>query len=347
MEVIELQGHVTRSGKGIAATLRWEAANTGARYDTVADEDGLFHLLVAQKGLYGVGLRPAEGASFARDVEVRESGTHDFDAPANAVTVLVTSSNGMPVAEARVAYDVRRPPPQSEQLETGSPMTDSSGRVVLPPLPVGSLSIRVTAKGYRAGTAGPLDITPQTAAPQVDVVLGPGAGIRLSLREPGGSPAGGARVWSEQWMTRADAAGVAVCEEELTVGEPLVAFDSLGRMGFFRYAGGQDQLLAIPESGPPLVVRFMTPEGAPLAGRHVILGVDGVFDTKILLEQRTLSGSDWLSRQDGTLRLGGIPGTGSLTIYPSGRPDLAVHRALPVAEEIPFTESLEGTAPAH
>jgi hypothetical protein len=112
-------------------------------------------------------------------------------------------------------------------------------------------------------------------------------------------------------------------------------------MGFFRFSGAKEQILDIPAPGPPVTVVFRSPDGTPLAARNVVLGVDGIMDVRRFAERSLASGSDTASRADGSLRILGLPARGALTLYPLGRPDLAVTRDLPVADPVLFTLPLE------
>lgn len=118
-------------------------------------------------------------------------------------------------------------------------------------------------------------------------------------------------------------------------------FDASGRMGFFRFSGAKEQILDIPIPGPPVTVVFRSPDGTPLVARNVVLGVDGIMDARRFAERSLASGSDTASKADGTLRILGLPAHGVLTLYPLGRPDLAVTSDLPVLEPVLFTLPLE------
>ncbi len=69
----------------------------------------------------------------------------------------------------------------------------------------------------------------------------------------------------------------------------------------------------------------------------VHLAVDGILDDKRFADQALASGGQWVSDETGRMSVAGIPGQGTLTIYPFGKPDLAVTRILPVTEELTFT----------
>lgn len=108
-------------------------------------------------------------------------------------------------------------------------------------------------------------------------------------------------------------------------------------MAFTRWSGEKEQVIEIPPSGPPVTIRFQTPSGQPIK-KLVRVGVDDIimFDGPFA-QQVTSSGSQWSSGADGIARIIGLPARGILTVFPVGRPDLAVTRPLPVTEEIVVT----------
>jgi hypothetical protein len=69
----------------------------------------------------------------------------------------------------------------------------------------------------------------------------------------------------------------------------------------------------------------------------VHLAVDGILDDRRFAEQALAAGGQWSSDAGGRMRVAGLPGQGTLTIYPFGRPDLALTRTLPVLDELVFT----------
>jgi hypothetical protein len=107
-------------------------------------------------------------------------------------------------------------------------------------------------------------------------------------------------------------------------------------LGVFHWSGDDLQDLVIPPSAPPILVRFVSPDGQPRSRWATFFAIDGVtyVDNSKRIE---LVGGDFRSRPDGTFRIGGLPASGTLTIWPLGIPNLAVTRPLPVLEEIVFT----------
>lgn len=259
VELLELRGRVTRHGKGIAARMHWEAYNSGAAYETMADEDGRYSVTVAQKGRHFVRVRAGDGRTFARDFSVGDLQRYDIEIPENKVAITVVTEKGTPVVAARITYEVLTPPPEGPQEDVGQRRTDKEGKATLPPLPSGTLKASISAEGFRQAETQPLEITEKTGDEEILVTLTTGAGMRVHILDSMGSPAANARVWSqsENAHTVADASGTAVFEEPLFAGAPLIAFDARGSMGFFRYSGDEEQTLFIPPSGPPILVRFL------------------------------------------------------------------------------------------
>jgi hypothetical protein len=150
----------------------------------------------------------------------------------------------------------------------------------------------------------------------------------------------GAKVWTRRdygYGVVTNGSGVAEWAQPLPSGSPLLAVDTNGRMLFSRYGGEQEQTLLFQPPGPPVVVRFLKPDGAPLTEGSVAVAVDGILDDMRFLEQAIAAGGDARPGSEGRLRVAGLPASGLLTIFPWGRPDLAVNRDLPVREEIVFT----------
>lgn len=334
VEITEVRGRITHRKQGVAARLRLEAFNTGSTFDARSESDGRYSLRVAQLGRHFLRIRTEGGALFNKTLVVGNPDSYDVEIPSNSIRVNVLS-NGVPVPRARVAYEIRSPPNETQQ-EVGFLETDSEGSVMLPPLSAGTLRVRASAKGFIAAVAQPLAVT-EGSDETIAVTLKPGDGVVVRILDPSGAPASRAVTWSEATAAVADELGVAVLQASLPRGAPLVTFDISGNMGFFRYSGDEEQVVQIPRPGPPIVVRFLSPENKPLAGRNVFLGVDGVIDDRRFLNQALQAGGDPLSRPDGTLRVAGVPPNGEISIWPAGRPDLAVMRRLPVSEEIVFT----------
>ena len=342
VSLMEVSGRVTRRGKGVAARIRWEACNSGAHNETQSDDDGRYSLVLAQKGTYVVVVRRDDGPTFQKNfVSVVDSGEYDVEIPENHVVVTVTTvttNQETPVAAAFVGYEVDSQPTGGLQVNMGDQRTDQDGRTLLPPLPSGFLVLHVFAPGFRPARSEPLEITEKTGDAEVPVRLTAGSQTLVHVLGSTGSPAANARIWSGENVSVTDSSGTAIFEVPLPEGAPLVMYDTSGSMGFFRSSGEQEQTFEIPPSGPPIIVRFLTPDGGPLARREVFVGVDGVLDVVRTSDQAAAAGGDASgSRADGTLRVAGIPARGVLTIAPYGRPDLAITRPLPVQEEIVFT----------
>jgi hypothetical protein len=344
VELTEIRGRVTRRGAGIVARLRFESNNAGVAADAVTDEDGRYRVVVAQPGGYSVTVRNETGPEHGAGCWVPRQAAQvecDIDVPANAITVRVRTEDGSDVPpSARVTYRVDEPPPSGKTIHgPGSLSLGADGAAELPPLPNGVLSSEARADGYRVTSAAPLVVADDTKV-DVTIVLRKGTGIRFTLVDPSGRPAAGARLWSRrdlQYGVITDTSGVGRWEQPLAPGSPLLSFDQGGRMLFARYTGDPEQTLRFPEPGPPVSVRFLSPDGKPVPGNNVVVGIDGVLDESRYSDQALAAGGDLYSGADGRLRVAGLPASGLLTLYPPGRPDLAVSRDLPVREEIVFT----------
>ncbi len=334
IEVVEVTGTIKKKGVGLLAGLKWEAVNQGGTVFSRSDENGRFSLRLPHPGPWGVGIRGDDGSEWSEDVEVGRNRTFDFDLPSNKVTIKVTSPSGTPVSEARVMYEVVGP--SGARIDFGTRTTNADGEVSLPVVPLGRLTTKAFAKGFRPADGAPLEVQEGTGRAIVRIQVIEGAGIRVHVVSPDGSPSAGAIVWSGDLGTTADGNGVAVFEQELPSRAPLVAFDVKGNMGFFRFEA-DEQSIRIPMSGPPIRVRFRGADGRPVYGQNVIVGADGVLDDRRLLNQALLSGGDAHSKRDGTMNVTGIPGEGLIMIAPWGHLELGRYVAAPVMEELTFT----------
>lgn len=337
VEISEVHGIVRRNGRPLAAEMRWEIGNGVASLQTRTGPDGDYRFLVAQSGDWGVGLRDEAGRVFAESCAVRSDTQCDFDVPANRLRVRVTDESDAAVQKAAVSYRVRDPAGGGEPRELGGETTDSEGVAELPPLRSGLLSVDVRAEGFAPGRANPVEVTAETLEREVAVVLRRGAGIRISVIAPDGTPARQARVRSGAYGAVADESGIARFEAPLSPGSPLVVFDLRGEMAFSRFSGEESSEVRIPRSGPPIRLRLQEPDGKPLPNVGVHVAVDGILDDSRFLDQILWSGGQWASNESGEMLLTGLPGQGSLTVYPAGRPDLALTRVLPVTETLVFS----------
>lgn len=339
LQLREVHGRVSQGGKDLPARVSILAPNPGIRAATRTDERGQYQLVVAQPGLYFMTVRTGDGRSVSRPCTLEEDAretTCDVDVPANAVVVSVQTEDGRATPPSTsVDWDLTGPPPSNERLDFGYGLAPASdGNIVLPPLAEGTLSVRARAEGYRVSSATPLVVTKELADTRVTIVLRKGSGRLLRIVDPSGQPARGALVWSGAHGCRADGEGIARFEESLVAGSPLIAFDGGGHMLFTRAPSEDAEVLQIPPSAPPVTVRLRSPDGAPVANTGVLIAVDGILDDRRFLDQCLACGGQQVSGPDGVVRICGLPGSGLLTVFPFGRPDLRVERALPVGEEI-------------
>lgn len=337
VEVFEVFGTVRRAGRSMLAEMKWEMGNGVAEVRARTDADGEYRLFVAQPGEWGVGLRDEQGRVFGDACVVASDVRCDFDLPSNVVRARVVDEADRPVAGARIDYEVHGPGPERLRVDVGGEATNDAGLAELPPLRAGLLTLSVRAERFAPATAGPIEITESTTEREVVVRLRDGARLRILISAAGGGPARKARVWSGAYGAVADDDGLAILESPLSPGAPLIAFDLGGAMAFSRFPGGDSFEIRIPRPGPPIQVRFQRPGGTPLPDMGVHLAVDGILDDLRFSEQALAAGGQWSSDAGGRMRVAGLPGQGTLTIYPFGRPDLALTRTLPVLDELVFT----------
>lgn len=335
--VFEVHGTVRRGGRPMPAEMKWEMGNGVAALWTRTDADGRYSLFVAQPGDWGVGMRDESGRVFGESCVVTSDLRRDFDVPSNRIRARVVDEKDDAVSGVRVDYEVHGPGSEHQRRNVGSEVTDEAGVAVLPPLRAGQLTLKVFAEGFAPGTSEPLEVTEVTSEQEITVRLRRGAGIRLTVVTADGTPARRAQVWAGRNGFAADETGIVVFETSLAPGSPLIAFDLRGEMAFTRFPGGESFEIRIPRSGPPIRVRFQSPDATPVPNVGVHLAVDGILDDKRFFDQLFPSGGQVVSDETGAMRVTGIPGRGTLTIYPFGRPDLALTRTLPVLDELVFT----------
>lgn len=341
IEVLEVSGRVERRGDGVAAHLVFEspASSAGAEADT--DEQGRYRVAVAEKSRYSVRIRTEGFPDFPAAIDVAGDTRKDFELPANRYIVRVQSAeDGKPLAKARVDYEVgsaswnSRNDPLSAKGFTGE-----DGSLELPPVPEGQLKVTARIVGYRPGEARPVRVEGTSEGGDILVSLKKAPSVALRLVEPEGTPASGGWIWTAgpRGAPPTSDDGSTIFDGDLAPGAPFFAFDGRGRMAFTRWSGEKEQVIEIPASGPAVTIRFQNSAGQPIK-RLVRVGVDDVimFDGPFA-QQVTWSGSQWSSGPDGIARIVGLPARGTLTVFPGGRPDLAVTRPLPVTEEIVVT----------
>jgi hypothetical protein len=333
----EVSGRVTAAGAATAAKLRFWAVNTSHTFETEADEDGVYRIGLVRRGDFFVGIRRPGFEDFQARLTLEGDEPRDehadFDVPVNRVTVRIfAAKTGEPIAGA-TAF-----------VEGGggfSGTTDASGAAVLSPLPKNSYTITGSAKGYRSSEPVRLDVDEGTREREIRIGLLLSADIRLRVLDIGGVPLVGASVYAMSGPDtisggRTDSSGIAVLPNPFPPAQPLVAWDSGGHIGVYRWSGEEQQDLVIPPSAPPILVRFVSAGGEPRPRWAPGFSIDGV-QIPLFMNRFESSGGDTLSRADGTFRLAGLPASGLLVLWPFGIPQLAVTRPLPVTEEIVFT----------
>ncbi len=341
VEVFEVSGRVERHGDGVAAHLVFESPSSSARAEADTDEQGRYRVVVAEKSRYAVRIRTEGFLDFPAAIDVAGDTHRDFELPANRYVVRVQSAeDGKPLAKARVDYEVgsaswnSRNDPLSAKGFTGE-----DGSLELPPVPEGQLKVTVRIVGYRPGEAPPVRVESTSEGGDIFVSLKKSPSVAIRLVEPEGVPARGGFIWTAGGRGAPPTAddGSTIFDGDLAPGAPFFAFDGRGRMAFTRWSGEREQVIEIQPSGPPVTIRFQNSAGQPIK-RLVRVGVDDVIMFEGPFSQQvTWSGSQWSSGADGIARIVGLPARGTLTVFPGGRPDIAVTRPLPVTEEIVVT----------
>lgn len=335
-----VSGRVTAGGLGTAARLSFRAVNAGLSFETDADDSGNYRIELVKRGRFQVAILRPGFEPFAADLRLEGDEPRDeradFDVPVNRITVrIVEAESGLPIPAATAfVTDLQQGP----NFGTGA---DDSGRATLPPLKKGSYRVTANAKGYQESAPQTVVVDEGSREQELEFKLRKSTGPRLRVLGSGGEPLAGASVAAIFGANAISAArtaadGIVVLANPFSPGQPLVAWDAAGRLGVFRWSGEDQQDLVIPPSGPPILLRFVSPSGEPRPNWAPNFSVDGV-QVPPFAERFTSSGGDAISRADGTFRLAGLPASGVLVLWPAGSPDLAVTRPLPVSEEIVFS----------
>jgi hypothetical protein len=314
--------------------------NAGLSFETDADDSGNYRIELVKRGRFQVGIFRPGFEAFAADLRLEGDEPRDeradFDVPVNRIAVrILDAESGQPIPAATAfVTDLQQGP----NFGQGA---DDSGRATLPPLKKGSYRITANAKGYQESAPQTVVIDDSSQEKELDFSLRKSTGPRLRVLGAGGEPIAGASVGAMSGANAISAArtgadGIVVLAVSFPPGQPLVAWDTAGRLGVFRWSGDEQQDLVIPPSSPPILLRFVSPGGEPRPNWAPNFSVDGV-QIPPFAERFTISGGDATSRPDGTFRLAGLPSSGLLVLWPFNLPDLAVTRPLPVSEEIVFT----------
>ncbi|MEO8055903.1 MAG: hypothetical protein ABI768_12170 [Acidobacteriota bacterium] len=335
----EVSGRVTAGGAPTAAKLRFWAVNTGHSFETEAGDDGIYRLALVRRGWYTVGIRRPGAPRFGAELkleggELRDEHA-DFDVPLNRVVVRILEARvGQPIPGAEVFVEDGR--------GNFSEHADSEGKATLPPLEKGWYEITGRAKGHQRSKPQRILVDESTGEREIEIRLQPSADVRIRVLDAHGTLAVRAAVGVMEVGgdtvsgALTDDQGVALLPDPISKGQALAVWDAGGRIGVFRWSGEEQQDLVMPRPGPPVAVRFVAPDGEPRPRWATLFAIDGIAyrdgSTRI-----AACGGDHQSRPDGTFRICGLPATGTLRIWPFGKPDLAVTRPLPVTEEIVFT----------
>ncbi|HVS10571.1 MAG TPA: carboxypeptidase-like regulatory domain-containing protein [Planctomycetota bacterium] len=168
----------------------WRTTSTGA--------DGSWRIEGLLPGSYDVYLAGRSAIEVIRVARLRFTGrgeeTFELRAPAASLSGVV-SGEGEPSVFAVVILEALDSPPGEEGF-VARVFTDASGRYELPHLRGGRYKlIVVPTQGGRAyEEVGPVDLAEGEERSGLDVVLAPGAILRLSVSQADGGPVGGARV---------------------------------------------------------------------------------------------------------------------------------------------------------
>jgi hypothetical protein len=339
IQIYEMTGKVTRGEDPVAATLRWRSWLTDDLFRAEANAVGEYRVLLSQLDSFTVLIDGDDFVDFADHVYVRGDGQQDFRIPRNRFRVhIVDSKNGGPIVRAAVHWGLKVK--DSTMARAAQVETDVDGNADLPPLQAGAISFFVTADGYRASSRVEVSVDSGASGGDQTIALERGVEFRVRVEDPVGRPIQGATVsWGDGLVSNpAGLDGVITIDEPLTSGQPLSVFSSSGQVGVFRWSGDEDSAFRMPAPGEPFTVEFQTPDGKPvgtLMARYAINGIPIAAPFDYLARQQ--SGGDINSRKDGTLRIAGLPRDGVVSVWPAGRPDLALTRPLPIRERLLLT----------
>jgi hypothetical protein len=167
---------------------------------TRTDEQGRYETIFWEPGEYMAEVKirdvpPFWDAGFA----IRHSQTLDFHVPNTRFVVQVRdATTGKAIAGANVIaasiFEDRR---SGEGRVAQTTTTDATGRALLPPMRPGEMIIRARADGYFESDVTREMVRQPDAEGAFEISLRPvGDTIRVTLRNPDGSPAAAARLWA-------------------------------------------------------------------------------------------------------------------------------------------------------
>lgn len=334
VRICRVAGEVTRKGKPVAGTsMKWHQGGASFEAVSVADEDGHYEILLSPSD-YVVVLDGPDFRRHAEMLDVKRDRDVDFVIPANRTEVkVVDAATGAPIPGAKVGWHLEAKG-ESHLTRAESVVSDDSGLARLPPFPPGGVSVVARARGYRISEPQKLDITKESASAELEIRLAKGFETRLRLQDANGNPIRGAWAMlpSGQRTEPSDEAGEVVFEEKLIGGDPVFATSGTGSLVLARYAG-EDVPIRIGAPSRPFTVRFLAASGRPVASEQIQYAIDGVRVPQPMdYLARMAAGGDLSSKVDGALVVAGLPPSGSLTIWPSRKPEAVVTRPLPIAE---------------
>jgi hypothetical protein len=347
IRTVRATGQVERGGGGVRARLTFRHTASGQEFKAQSEDTGLYRADLSLTGHYGVTIDGDDFSGFIDQLTVPDSTAivqNDFVIPARRYRVRVTeAATGKPVPAAKVGYAWQRKRDDEIGSWTDAVAVDADGRARLRPVGSGVLSLWAAAEGFRAGETKEVEVREDSKKDrdeerEIALTLEKSDRHRFRILDFSGRPVPGSVLAAPAVASKpADSNGLVTLDEPISPGQPFVVFGGEGQLGFFRFSGEDEQILGLSLAGPAFVVRFQAPDGRPFPGRHLLLAVDGIaIPDDPPVEWKLKAGWDLYSRRDGTHRVGGLPVSGELTIWPHPRSDLAVARRLPVTETIVF-----------
>lgn len=167
---------------------------------TRTDEQGRYEQIFWEPGDYLAEIRIRDVPPFwDAGFTIRHSQTLDFHVPNTRFVVQVRdAATGKAIAGASVvAASIFEGRQSGESRVAQTVTTDESGRAALPPMRPGEMIIRARADGYFESDATRQMVSQPDAKGEFEIALRPvGDTIRVTLRNPDGSPASNAKLWA-------------------------------------------------------------------------------------------------------------------------------------------------------
>ena len=280
---IAVSGNITRDEQPFETYITFSPGGTERPDATPTDAGGRYEMVLYRSGLFPVIVETgADKPAFLREVVVPDvpEAVFDFEVPANEVHVAVLDAESqepvpMPDIQVEVQGETR---PVTIRFVAGE-----DGRLELPPLPSGVLTISASAEGYLRSPPQAYDVAHLGREHELRILLEKGIEPKpLAFRRPDGQPATGIEVRAQYALDDSLPAFEAFTDERGEIEVPaqvdamtLLWRDPGGRLasGFITYLSENPRLTEPVEltAASQLVARIVDRGGQPAAEAPLLL----------------------------------------------------------------------------